>query len=46
MAKKTIFGKNQKVSQKVTLAILGQILASHNSTTDWARELSKPCKNS
>ena len=35
-----------KVSQKVTLAISGQTLASHNSAADRARELFKPSKDS
>jgi len=29
--------KNIKVTQKVTLAISDQTLASHNSAADWAR---------
>jgi len=34
MAKKTVFDKIQKVTQKVSLAISDQSLASHNSAAD------------
>ena len=44
--KKTIFDKNQGVSQKVQFDITGQILASNNSPVDLARGLLKHCKDS
>jgi len=41
MAPRTVFDKNQKVTLKISLAISGQILVSHKSSADCARELFK-----
>jgi len=47
MAQKTrILTKIKKFHKRHNSAISGQILASHNSSADWARELFKPSKDS
>ena len=44
--KNTLFDKNINFLRKVWFTLSWQILASHNSTADWARELFKPSKDS
>jgi len=46
VAQTPYFDKKKKVTQKVSLAISGQTLASHNSAADWSRKLFKPSKDS
>ena len=40
------FGKKKSVTQDVWFALIRQILVSHNSAADWARELFTPSKHS
>ena len=42
--KNPICDRNAKATPKVWFALSGQILTSHNSAADWARELFKPYK--